>query len=525
MNIYAYTRYSSSQQTESSTQRQVELARSYCEANNLTLARVFSDEAISGSRTEFDERPALQQLLSVVQSNDVVLVEQVDRLSRRHYKETLSLIWKLEAMGVTLYSTSQNRKITDDDISDTIMSLIDADKAHQYSKQLAERSQRGKLLARKRQIEGVAGQTLSAQTPTWIRRTDDKLHYELIPDRADTVRYMVELAAFMGTSAIATKLIDENIPCWMKTKYLNEDGTPRWTKSHVKTVVRNPCLSGDAEIKGIGVVEDYFPAVISKEEHTLLKRALSSRVVSRSKSKGGKTLRNLFNGIGRCGNVVNGVVCNHAMWIKNCGKRKDGSSRVYLYCADGCSKQMQYEPIEQSFLRYCREIDWSIFSGDKVDTKRFELRIAELDVVKVDIQGQIDNLVNVIAKTGNEALIDKLESLQKQLPLVQADIKEQRLMLQAEIYRANKSKTSDIGKHAELVKQGDVVSRMKLNQSLRDNLDFLKFTLDNKPRPNIHLKAGGRTQVIFFKDDGGYEIGYDPRDGSEVYYVGDDEGM
>ncbi|PKF49726.1 recombinase family protein [Enterovibrio nigricans] len=510
MAYYAYTRYSSSQQNESSTTRQIELAQEWCTQNNAALSHTFSDEAVSGSRTEFDERPQLQLLLSTVKSGDVILVEQVDRLSRRHYKETLTLIWKLDALGVTLISTSQNRTITDNDISETIMSLIDADKAHQYSKQLSERSSRGKLLARKRQVEGVDGQPLSYMTPSWIRRSDDKLSYHLIPERVEVVRYMVELASFLGASAIAKRLTDEGIPCWIKSKYVNKDGETRWTASHVKTIVRNKHLSGDGDVKGIGIVQNYFPAAITKDEHIILNQHLSKRTNSKSRTNGGTTFRNLFSNLGRCGVVENGVMCGHTMWIKNCGARKNGSQRIYLYCANGCSRQMKYDGIEKSFIKFCREIDWSIFDGDstKDETKTIELKIAEIEESKKTTQGQIDNLVLAIASTGNTALIAKLEELQGDLSAYDENLNHHKNLLRAELYKRSKTNQHDIKQLAENL-SSDAESRMKLNQALRDRLDYLRFNLNNSPRPHISLRSGGRAQVIFFDDNVEAGIGYE----------------
>lgn len=78
--IYAYMRVSTETQAErNGTQAQKAAIKLYCEQNNIELSRTFEDLGISGTITD---RPALLDLLSVLEKDDKILVLNTSRLWR-----------------------------------------------------------------------------------------------------------------------------------------------------------------------------------------------------------------------------------------------------------------------------------------------------------------------------------------------------------------------------------------------------------------------------------------------------------
>ena len=75
MKIYSYCRVSTEQQ---SLARQEEAVKKYCEENNITIDREFSDK-ISGKTFE---RKEYLEMKKVVEKDDVIIIKEVDRFGR-----------------------------------------------------------------------------------------------------------------------------------------------------------------------------------------------------------------------------------------------------------------------------------------------------------------------------------------------------------------------------------------------------------------------------------------------------------
>jgi len=79
-----YTRFSPRRNSEECTSGEVQLAycEQYAEKNNLTITKVFHDEAVSGS-DEFREK--LWLAIECIHKGDILLVYKLDRLARNVY--------------------------------------------------------------------------------------------------------------------------------------------------------------------------------------------------------------------------------------------------------------------------------------------------------------------------------------------------------------------------------------------------------------------------------------------------------
>ena len=112
---FAYLRVSGKGQVDGDGfPRQLAAIEGYAKVNGLTLARVFREQGVSGTK-ELENRPALQQLLAAVDSRNVpvVLIEKLDRLARDlMIQETI--LRDLQRRGVTLVSTMEPDLCSDD---------------------------------------------------------------------------------------------------------------------------------------------------------------------------------------------------------------------------------------------------------------------------------------------------------------------------------------------------------------------------------------------------------------------------
>jgi site-specific DNA recombinase len=137
MRTAAYVRYSSDAQREASLEDQLRNCRAYCTRHGWPEPVVYSDAAISGARMD---RPGYRSLLADATRFDVILVDDLSRLSRDSI-ETQKAVKRLTFAGVRLVGVSDGvdtgRKSHKADVG--LRGLV----SEMYLDDLAEKTHRG----------------------------------------------------------------------------------------------------------------------------------------------------------------------------------------------------------------------------------------------------------------------------------------------------------------------------------------------------------------------------------------------
>ena len=109
MKAAIYTRFSSDNQTELSTQAQVRACTEYAKANGLDIYKIFSDEAISGTEEKTDHRLQYQLMLQDAKQKrfDVLLIHKYDRVARS-LEEHVRLSKMMEREKIPIIAVAQN---------------------------------------------------------------------------------------------------------------------------------------------------------------------------------------------------------------------------------------------------------------------------------------------------------------------------------------------------------------------------------------------------------------------------------
>jgi site-specific DNA recombinase len=102
MRTAAYARYSSDSQREASLEDQLRNVRAFCARQGWPAPEEFTDQAISGARID---RPGYQRLLAQASQFDVILVDDLSRLSRDSI-ESATAVKRLRFAGVRLIGVS-----------------------------------------------------------------------------------------------------------------------------------------------------------------------------------------------------------------------------------------------------------------------------------------------------------------------------------------------------------------------------------------------------------------------------------
>ena len=193
-----YARYSSEEQRPESIADQIRKCRGYCDQRNWAVVGTYSDAAISGAT---NQRPEYQRLLKDVERGifDVVVVEAVDRLSRRL------------ADVATFHDVISHRKIelhsADQGPVNEMMAGFQGIMAQAYLKDLKAKTKRG--------LTGKVLAGLSAGSIGYGYKVDptEKGKRTIDPDEAAVVRRIFrDYANGASPLALATTLNREGVP-------------------------------------------------------------------------------------------------------------------------------------------------------------------------------------------------------------------------------------------------------------------------------------------------------------------------
>ncbi|MGG8023180.1 hypothetical protein BW261_17065 [Klebsiella aerogenes] len=144
---FSYVRFSSKHQaTGTSLERQVNASKLFCSQNGLTLSnQSYHDLGISGFKNV--RRPELEQMLEAIQIGDIpsgsyILIEAIDRLSRKGISHTQDILKKILQYDVKIAFVGEDAKTLQghilnkdslNDLSSVILVALAADLAHKES--------------------------------------------------------------------------------------------------------------------------------------------------------------------------------------------------------------------------------------------------------------------------------------------------------------------------------------------------------------------------------------------------------
>lgn len=413
---YSYIRFSSKKQEQGdSVRRQTELAEQYAHANNLILSdKNFQDLGISAFKE--GNRPSLGDMLEAIEKGQIeqgstIIIESLDRLSRRGIDVTQQIIKSILQNNVFIASLVDglllNRESTNDLVS-VIRIALAADLAYKESEKKSQRLRETKGQQRQRALNG---EVINKILPFWLERKQNKFVFS---DKLDTVKRIIELRRKgLGTNKIAKTLNNEGY------KPLRSAG---WNHTTIGKTINSVALYGayqtsettkDRKIILLDIVEDYYPAVISKEEFMLLQSD------QKQNKPGYKSEHNAFAGILKheCGGAL--VRKFHAV---------SGKTYQYHVCAnarDGkCNVTKNFKNIEIALYRIMKEL--KLEKKTNID----ETLILERNSVKAKILDLNDMLLN-LSKIP-VSVIQTINNLEEKLQRLEEKIKEQNSMIISE---------------------------------------------------------------------------------------------
>ncbi len=542
---YSYLRFSTpDQQRGDSFRRQTERSQAYAKEQGLDLdtSLTFQDLGVSALKGEHRERGALGAMLRAIETGKIpqgssILVEDLDRLSREKPTKAFSAFSDLLRAGVKVVTLTDSQcyseESLDEDPTQLMMSIMAMYRAHQESALKGKRVKAA--MESKRTKARSSGAVFTKHLPYWLTFDPETNEIIEVPNKADTVRLIFDLAC-SGVSIYAI------------SKMLNEDKVPTigrskvWSTAYVRRLLVNPSVYGEFQpmefidkdgsrvrVPSGDPIPDYYPQVITRGQ---FEEANNVRETRGSYKLRTKNLRNLFTGLVHCGH------CRPEGWEEDTDEegipmgtdpRQHASmflvnksrGAVYLVCSTaqrglGCKYHgFRYDLVERSILETLREVDLRELidptDEESERAKYLEESLSELQGARVDLESKRDRLVAAIEDDQGEvsSIVEALRKREADLKVNEEQTKVTKVELNAIKHRwrfseeristlqetlVNWSQSNDIPErelHAR---------RVKLAHHLREVIESITFERSSDPRLHgeieIMLKGVPRSRHI-----------------------------
>jgi DNA invertase Pin-like site-specific DNA recombinase len=393
---FSYIRMSTDAQLQgNSLQRQLELTRAYAKKMGFELIEDLRDIGLSAHDGTNIKKGKLGEFIKAVESgeidnnNSVLLVESLDRLSRKNPMQAFHQFANIIEHGIEIHTIFDGQIYTSETLTKNqgllFISMGQMQRAYfeseEKSKRLKKRWQNNR--------DGIDKKILTSVCPAWLKANATKTGFDEISDRVKTIRSIFDLylEEGMGAFAIANHLNNhpDKFPRFTNPTKKNraEKGKHKtgWHKSYVTKILNNPAVYGEFQPheltnglrKPSGVIiSNYFPEVISKERYILAQAKMKGRRLTGGGRKG-TSFNNLFTKLVFCGH------CGGPVHYLDKGTKPKGGR--YLRCSNavanyGCStKSWRYEELEYNFFGYVSDVEFGAAlqkGGDK--SKRQNLR-------------------------------------------------------------------------------------------------------------------------------------------------------
>lgn len=313
---YRYHRFSTEEQEEgTSLERQRKATKKLCEKHGWEVVNPpLEDKGVSawkGDHLRVGElgRFADRVTSGEIEAGSVLVIENLDRLSREKLKKARRWIEDMNDAGITIAVCSPELLLDEEAMSGSnmgamILYLMEASRSGGESNRKSDM-----LLAaqEKRMEKARSGVIYSKRMPHWLKGERDG-KFEVIEERAQVIRDVYSWCADgMGFQGIA-KLLNETVEPWMKPR---TNVKPKWTIGYVRDLLTKPLVEGEYhrrtgdDRRFTGEVIEYYPRVVPAELVARARAALRDRSMPAPNVHEAK---NLFSNLAKCGHCGDTMV-------------------------------------------------------------------------------------------------------------------------------------------------------------------------------------------------------------------------
>lgn len=491
-----YARFSTTEQSKGySLERQTKLGIEFATKHEWIVEKTITDQGRSAfhgaNRLEGSALSDFElEAQNSIHTGKVLVVENIDRLSRQGAKAAAQLVWKLNGYGVDVatFHDGQIYSAGSGDMMELFSLIIKAQLAYEESE---KKSQRTKASWNNR-FESMADGTQTKpipHTPTWIDRIDGKL--VLNEHRTAVLNEIFDLyLEGVGIHRIVTMLNDRGEPGWSTAIRRSKNG---WFYSYVWRLLSKRAVLGEYVTNdGKLIASDFYPQAVTADKFNQAQTAIGMR---KSNKKVSATRNNsILTKMVYCSECGGGAHFEETGHRDQTYKRKNGEIAYYrrkryrrLRCdrarrKHNCDNQiiLNYDVIEETVLD---ELLPRLVDRPQEDKEAKVLResVAELTRQIAVKKQQQANLLDALGDGASKAVMARLEALEAETEAQQSDLEAKTRHL--DMLLAAPSDTDDItlieGLRSDLDSDDEEVrchTRGRVNMTLRRLLHRIEIT-------------------------------------------------
>ncbi|WP_417379495.1 recombinase family protein [Gimesia sp.] len=417
--VYSYLRFSSKkQELGDSKRRQLELGREWIARNKHTESNLkLHDLGVSAFRGKNKHTGALKIFIDMCQSGEIdsssiLLVENLDRLSREGADEAFVMFKQILSTGVNIAVLKPDERLyTKESIKDFFSLLMPLMYFHIAYIESKNKSDRLKSVWNNKRDKR---KTFNRRRPAWLDYEDDKGF--ILNEGAKAIQFIFEETANgQGQKQILKSLQNQFVP-------IGTSGS--WNASYIAKVLNDSATYGELQPmefdheqgKKVLVgepIEDYYPAAISQDLWYMAQNEKRKRKPNISKHD---PYVNIFKGL------VFNANDRHPMHMIRSRTKTDFQRRLVSYghirkLENTDSVSVDLSELNRMFLNILLEIQSSDISPNQSKTQKevSQCESSLLDIVKrmKEIETAMTDISGVPVKT-LVASLNKLEEQKKE---------------------------------------------------------------------------------------------------------------
>jgi DNA invertase Pin-like site-specific DNA recombinase len=475
---YSYIRFSGIQQAEGdSLRRQTELSEKYADKHGLNLVSDFKDLGISAFKGKNLENGLGQFIEAVrqgkIEKGSVLLVENLDRLSRQEPVEALIQLQELLKLGIEVVTLQDEQVFKDGSMKDAgklFTSIAIMLRANEESEAKSKRLKA--MWENKRKHAGT--KIITSICPNWLVLASDRKSFEVKEDAEIAIKTIFDMALKGYGSYKIVNYLNKNVKPISKSN-------GKWYESYVRSVLRNDAVignyrpataKGNRRIKTGEVIVGYYPEIIDKETFQRVQDMMDGRKGGR---KGLKYSNVFAGGMLKCG------FCNDTVGMFNIGKGIVGlkckNTRIGFIC---CNSIYNYHEFETDFFSFIKAVDVNeILDIDKgsEDLQALEALQNREQALSRKLEKALQTLnnpeIDEISISLMKALDKQIRVLEEEITLVKSEIKNIQTEMELKQDDVIINNRNDVVNLSTLLQGKTDVESYEIRQSINNKLKTL----------------------------------------------------
>lgn len=447
----------------------------------------FEDLGISGYSGANAKSGDFGEFLAAVEKGYIkpgsaLLVESLDRVSRQDIDVAGEQLRKILRAGVDVVTLVDNTWYTKDSLKDPlsmIKAILVMQRAHEES---AMKSTRLRSVWAAKREKAAKGQIMSKRCVAWLTVSEDRTHFEFIPENVKAVQRVFQLRLeLLAHAKIAKKMNEEGFATLNQYKSVKGG----WSQTSVTELLSNRAVIGfkvpskSMVAKGVSEIPNYYPAIISNEQFQAVQQHKQGS--GRKPASDKPLLTNLMKGVMRCSK------CGFIMIIAGATEKRHGIYKCSMKGVGKCDSK--------GFSRL--QTDRALVQGLLYNTNRLMLQsdndstIGTLQAERDELLKQRDRLIKLAKQS------DDIESMAKDLRELNVQIKDKEKSI-SETHQREASSQLETVNHLDLtLKKDRAEAQIIIKRIIKEvRLDTANKTCDITLHNGIKLNRYPLTYVM-----------------------------